>query len=426
MILAYRIFSNFLYPFLVIFLFFRIFLKKEDRKRFKEKIFIKNFNFKKKTKYRLIWFHAASIGEYKSILPIIKNINEKKENIEFLITTNTLSSGHLAEIDLKKFDNVVHRFMPLDVEFLIENFLNTWKPDRIFLVDSEIWPNLILKAKQKRIPIALINARITKKSFRRWISFPKTASKIFSIFDLSLCSNQETKVFLEKLKARNVIYEGNIKLIKETNKEKLNENDLKILSKSRFWLAASIHKEEDVFCLQTHKELKKYYDDIITIIAPRHLDRVEKIKLLSDNLNYKTQILAKDDYIRNDVEIIIINSFGVLQNYLRYAKSVFIGKSIIKRLKDDSGQNPIDAAYLGCKVYHGPYVSNFYEIYEILNKNKIATKINNYNELSKNLINDLQDVKKIKSYNASTIQTLGQNILFNTMKILENFLHDKN
>ena len=108
-----------------------------------------------------------------------------------------------------------------------------------------------------------------------------------------------------------VIYEGNIKLIKETNKEKLNENDLKILSKSRFWLAASIHKEEDVFCLQTHKELKKYYDDIITIIAPRHLDRVEKIKLLSDNLNYKTQILAKDDYIRNDVEIIIINSFGV-------------------------------------------------------------------------------------------------------------------
>lgn len=161
-------------------------------------------------------------------------------------------------------------------------------------------------------------------------------------------------------------------------------------------------------------------------VAPRHLDRVEKIKLLSDNLNYKTQILAKDDYIRNDVEIIIINSFGVLQNYLRYAKSVFIGKSIIKRLKDDSGQNPIDAAYLGCKVYHGPYVSNFYEIYEILNKNKIATKINNYNELSKNLINDLQDVKKIKSYNASTIQTLGQNILFNTMKILENFLHDKN
>ena len=166
-------------------------------------------------------------------------------------------------------------------------------------------------------------------------------------------------MFLEKLKARNVIYEGNIKLIKDTNKEKLNENDLKILSKSRFWLAASIHKEEDFFFIQTHKELKKYYDDIITIIAPRHLDRVEKIKLLSDNLNYKTQILAKDDYIRNDVEIIIINSFGVLQNYLRYAKSVFIGKSIIKRLKDDSGQNPIDAAYLGCKVYHGPYVIKF-------------------------------------------------------------------
>ena len=150
MILSYRILTYFLYPFLIIFLYLRVFLKKEDPLRFKEKLFVKYFEVKKSKNSKLIWFHAASIGEFKSIIPLINKLNEKEKKFEFLITTTTLSSGRIAEIELKNFDNIHHRYMPIDVSFLIENFLNLWKPQKIFLIDSEVWPNLILKAKEKK------------------------------------------------------------------------------------------------------------------------------------------------------------------------------------------------------------------------------------------------------------------------------------
>ena len=188
MIQAYRAFSIFLYPFLIIFFYYRKIIKKEDPKRFKEKIFSSHFKINKKEKSKLIWFHAASIGEFKSILPIINQLNVDKKDLQILITTTTFSSGNLAAKELKKFDNVQHRYFPLDVDFIINRFLYLWSPDKIFLVDSEIWPNLILNAKKHKSPIALINARLTSKSFNRWMIFPKVAKKIFGIFDLFICS----------------------------------------------------------------------------------------------------------------------------------------------------------------------------------------------------------------------------------------------
>ena len=426
MILAYRILSNFLYPFLFIFLYLRVFLKKEDPKRFKEKLFTSHFNVKRKDELKLIWFHAASIGEFKSIVPLIEQLNNNKKSYEFLITTSTLSSGNLAKLELKNLYNVHHRYFPFDVSFLIDKFLQLWRPEKIFLVDSEIWPNLILKSKARKIPLAIINARLTEKSFNRWSIFPKTAEKIFSVFDLCLCSNKETQNYLGKLRARNVRYEGNLKLIKKININKINEKNSDILSKIRFWFAASIHEEEDIFCLKIHNELKKSYKDIITIIAPRHLNTVEKIKILSEKKNFKVQILNRDDKISEDKEILIVNSFGFLQSYFKYAKSVFIGKSIVPRLKHDSGQSPIDAAKLNCKIYHGPYVSNFKELYEIFKINKISHKIDNYLELSKKLILDLKENQKKERFDVNYIRKMEINILINTMNVVNNFLQDEN
>ena len=426
MILAYRILSNFLYPFLFIFLYLRVFLKKEDPKRFKEKLFTSHFNVKRKDELKLIWFHAASIGEFKSIVPLIEQLNNNKKSYEFLITTSTLSSGNLAKLELKNLYNVHHRYFPFDVSFLIDKFLQLWRPEKIFLVDSEIWPNLILKSKARKIPLAIINARLTEKSFNRWSIFPKTAEKIFSVFDLCLCSNKETQNYLGKLRARNVRYEGNLKLIKKININKINEKNSDILSKIRFWFAASIHEEEDIFCLKIHNELKKSYKDIITIIAPRHLNTVEKIKILSEKKNFKVQILNRDDKISEDKEILIVNSFGFLQSYFKYAKSVFIGKSIVPRLKHDSGQSPIDAAKLNCKIYHGPYVSNFKELYEIFKINKISHKIDNYLELSKKLILDLKENQKKERFDVNYIRKMEIDILINTMNVVNNFLQDEN
>ena len=139
MITFYKIITTLLYPLILILIFCRKILLKEDPIRYKEKIFIKSFDVKKK-KFKLIWFHAASIGEFKSILPLIRSLNEKNKNLEFLITTTTVSSGSSSE--LNKFKNTTHRFFPVDVNFIMEKFLFL-RSLILFLVDSEIWPNLI-------------------------------------------------------------------------------------------------------------------------------------------------------------------------------------------------------------------------------------------------------------------------------------------
>ena len=132
--------------------------------------------------------------------------------------------------------------------------------------------------------------------------------------------------------------------------------------------------------------------------------------------------MNKNDIISKNKEVVIVNAFGILPDYFNYAKSVFIGKSVIKKLKNDSGQNPIDAAKLGCKIYHGPYVYNFEEIYEILNKNNIATKIETYDELSAYLIKDLENPLKINSKSSEIIKNLGKQTLEDTMRHINNFI----
>ena len=422
MILFYRVLTHLIYPFLFVIVFFRVFLKKEDPKRYKEKILISHFNVKRNYEQKLIWFHAASIGELKSILPIIKKLNSDNSLREFLITTSTLSSSKIAELEFKKMKNISHRFLPYDVDFLINSFLKMWRPNYIFLVDSEIWPNLILKAKKFSIPVAIINARITSKSYKKWIKFPKTAFKIFSSIKLCLTSNKETKKFLESFEVKNVFYYGNIKFINDINENEItNLNEDKLIN-SPFWFAASTHNGEEELCLKTHNFLREKYNNILTIIAPRHIERSKEIKSLCEKYKLNSQILNNDELIKPNVEIVILNSFGVLQNYFKYAKSVFIGKSTIQSLEEVGGQNPLEAVKLNCKIYHGRYVYNFKDIYEILEKNNISFKIKDHEELGRYLEKDLDPAKKKDDKISEIISVLSNKTLVNTLREIDNFL----
>ena len=423
MITIYRILTLLLYPFFILVIYFRKLTNKEDTIRYKEKIFSSNFKVNRKENSSLIWFHAASIGELKSIIPIIKELNNK--NIEFLITTVTLSSSKIASEELKIFNNVHHRFFPLDVHFLIKKFLDSWSPNAIFLVDSEIWPNLIFEANLKNIPMALINARITNKTFKKWLLFPKTAEKIFGFFKMCLTSNLETKDFLEQLNVKNVFFNGNIKLISNINTKRNDNLNKNYLMQNKFWLAASTHVGEEIFCIKTHLKIKEKIKDIITIIAPRHIDKVKKIKSLCEKFNLKTEVLNKDQSISKGKEIIIINTFGILQDYFNMAKSVFIGKSLLKKFKNDGGQNPIDAAKLGCKIYHGPYVYNFDEIYKFLKANNVSKEIQNFNELGENIIKDFEDSAQKGNHIYDLINKLGDETFKNTMKDINKFLSNE-
>ena len=421
MLFFYKILTTILYPFLILYILFRVFRNKEHPKRFKEKIFPSHFNVDKMNKSKLCWFHVASIGELNSILPIIEELNSNND-FEFLITTTTLSSSKLADNEFIKLENIKHRFFPLDVNFLVSRFLSSWKPDLVFLVDSEIWPNLILQIKRKKIPLALINARITSKTFKRWNFFSNAATEIFSSFSMCLTSNLESKQYLERFNVKNIYHHGNIKLLSKIDLDKISNTNDDFLSNNKFWFAASTHRGEENLCLNTHLKLKREIKEITTIIAPRHIERTNEIKKLCENLNLNYQILNENEVIQRNKEIIIINSFGKLNNFFRFAKSVFIGKSTLIKLENESGQNPIDAVKLGCKVYHGPYVYNFKEVYQILKKKNVAKQIVNATELSENLARDLKDNNDKKSNISDFINDLSKKTFSCTMKDINNFL----
>ena len=422
--LLYRTIAFIIYPLLIILIFFRKIFNKEDKDRYKEKIFSSSFRVKRTNGLKLVLFHAASIGEFKSIIPIIKELEKKNENLEFLVTTQTTSSANLANIELKRFKKATHRYLPLDVNFLMKKFLSNWKPDAIFLVDSEIWPNLIFLANRRGIPLGIINARITRKTYDRWKLFPKMARSIFGLFDLCIVSNTETKKYLENFNAKNVFYFGNLKFCENLEKTQFFNKNSKFLESNKFWLAASTHEGEDDFCLNTHIELRKKIKNVKTIIVPRHISRVKRIKKMGENLNLACQILNPDEEMLDNKEIIIINSFGKLQSFYKYSKSVFIGKSIIKKFEDVGGQNPIEAAKLGCKIYHGPYVYNFKDVYLILAQKNVSKQVNNYRELVENLIFDLNNSKENNLEFISLTNQLEQKILNDSMEKIDFFINE--
>ena len=426
MIIIYRVLTNILYPLFVIIIFIRKFINKEHHFRYREKIFPSLLNYQKDRNKKLLWFHASSIGEFKSIIPIITELNKEKKKFDFLITTTTLSSGNLAELEFKKFNNVFHRFFPIDVSFVVKKFISIWKPDFIFLVDSEIWPNLIFHSKNKRIPLAILNARITKKTFKRWMLISSTAKKIFNSFDLCLVANDETKNYLEELNVKKIKNQGNLKLINNSNFEKFKNVNEKFLKTGLYWLASSTHAGEEAFCIKVHLKIKKSMGNVITIIAPRHISRVNDIQKLCQNLNLKSQILAENEIISKNSEIIIINSYGFLKDFYKFSKSVFMGKSILKRIEGKSGQSPIEPAQLGCKVYHGPYIYNFSDIYEILKNHGISQLIKNSEDLARNIVIDFNNTDLNERKFSIIMDKLSQKTLDDTMQTIKKFISYEN
>ena len=426
MLFFYKILTIILYPFVVLLIYLRSFFNKEDQLRYKEKIFSSSFKVLKNNHKKLIWFHVASIGELLSILPLIEKINSLNKNMEFLITSVTLSSSNLLQKKLTQYSNITHRFMPVDTESLSEKFLSAWKPDLICFVESEIWPNFLFKIKEKKIPLALINGRITKKTFMRWNMFKKFAQKVFNNFDLCIACSEESKNNLKELHVKNLSYVGNLKYSVKNKKESLEEANIKILDTFKVWCAVSTHDTEESIMLKTHLEIKKKINNLLTIIIPRHIKRVSKIKKLTDKFNLTSQILNDGDLIDEKKEILIINSFGVLFKFFSYCKNVFIGKSLIKKLKMTGGQNPIEPAKFGCKIFYGPYVYNFQEIYDYLNTKNISEQIISEKDLAEKIIQNFENPKKIEDKNITLLNDYGDRILNHTILELNKLVDIKN
>ena len=417
----YKFLTYLFYPFAPIYLYLRKLKKKEDPKRYIEKL--SNINLKRDNGF-LIWIHVASVGEAMSILPIIEEFIKEKKIDQVLLTSITVSSGSILEKRYSQNPKVIHQFLPLDIPIFTRKFLEHWKPNLSIFIDSEIWPNLILQTSEKKIPLLLINARITEKSFNRWRLAKNFAKKIFEKFDLCIASNKESENFLKTLGARKIKNYGNLKF-SETKKNtdyKLNSSFLEKIKNRKIWCAASTHPTEEILCAKAHLDIKKIYNNVLTIIVPRHIDRSEKIGAELSSLNLKVAFYSKLNQMNENTDILIVDSYGESLKFYNISKYVFVGKSLVKTLTLNSGQNPIEPARFGCKIFHGPNVSNFTEIYDYLKTLNVTKKVNTSDELSLSIVEEFKEDKDKNDEMIKKIQNYGQNIFNNVIIELKKYI----
>jgi len=347
--IAYYLLTTIIYYLLRPYLCLRILKKKECPTRYQEKL---GKSLRTRKDGKLIWFHCSSIGELKSIFPIIDNYLKKNQ---ILVTTSTLSSNEIFEKKYKNTENITHQYAPIDCPQIIKKFFKRWKPDVIFFTESEIWPNQIFYAKNKGIPIILLNARISNQSFIKWKLIKYSMSQILNCFDLILSQSNESADHFKYFGNNNVMMLGNLKFVISEDFDSHNEN--LNLENRLIFIALSTHSSEEEICIKTHASLKSQFSNLLTIIIPRHINRIPEIekKIINTKLNFLTSETI--DNFKDNIDILVINSYGNTKKILKLSKYVFIGGSLVNH----GGQNPIEVAFNNSIIFHGPYTHNFWK-----------------------------------------------------------------
>lgn len=338
----------------------------------------------------LIWVHGSSVGEAQAALILINRLLRQNPAAHILVTTGTASSARTMEKSLPA--RAFHQFYPWDRPAWVKAFLDHWRPDFAVWMESEIWPNMLLEVRDRKIPAFLVNARLSDKSFRRWKLFKSASSKILSAFAVTLAQTEEDARRFSALGARGVRHAGNIKY--SAAPLSCDESDLKKMSARltgrQTWLFASTHKGEEGMACRIHKALKDSFPDLLTIIAPRHPERREEIKKTCEKSGLRISFRGKNkEPPAPDADIYIADTMGEMGLLYRLAPVACIGRSF----SDDGGggHNPIEAAQLRCAVLHGPNVQFQKSIYDEMDRADAASMVRNENDLTESLRRLLTD-----------------------------------
>jgi 3-deoxy-D-manno-octulosonic-acid transferase len=310
----------------------------------------------------LIWLHAASVGESLTLLPLIGRLKIDHPGKNFLLTTGTVTSAALMAERLPA--GVIHQYIPIDRMVCVQRFLGHWKPDLVLWSESDFWPNFITETASHSIPIILINGRISPKSFTRWQCFPGFIRNILKCFSLCLGQTKADTARLKKLGAPMADCVGNLKFAVEPLP--VNETDLTTLANNigtrPTWFSASTHPGEENLLWGVHQRLQKKHPNLLTMIAPRHPERGNRIASHLKKLGARTAQRSKNEPITLYTNVYLVDTMGEMGIFFRLCKLVFMGKSFVNK----GGQNPLEAAKLKCTILHGPHMWNFQEMKEQL------------------------------------------------------------
>lgn len=307
---------------------------------------------------RLVWLHAASIGEAQSILRLLERLLRDRPDMSALVTTGTVTSAALLADRLPA--RALHQFIPVDRAPWIRRFLDHWRPDAAIWVESELWPNLLLETHARGIPLALVNARISERSHAAWRRVPGTARRLLDLFDLILAQDETIASRLRDLGARRVSVTGNLKAAAAALPA---EAEALIALQDAFadrplWLAASTHPGEEALIGSAHRHAAPGQPGLLTILVPRHPHRAAGIAAEMKSIGLRVACRSKGDPVVGETDIYLADTTGELGLFYRLAPLAFIGGSLVPH----GGQNMLEAAQLGCAILHGPHVDNFRSI----------------------------------------------------------------
>ncbi|KAM3352685.1 hypothetical protein ACQJBY_024101 [Aegilops geniculata] len=326
----------------------------------------------------LVWFHAVSLGEGMAALPVVRHCARLHPGLPILLTTTTLSAFEVIKDMLP--DVVVYQFAPLDCPDAIESFIGYWKPSLILLMESELWPNLIMSAAEKGIAVALLNARMSLKSFNRWsaLGLPLVSlmlSKLSLVIPLSTI--QAVRFQLLHTPPYKIHFAGDLKYAVgdvEVREKELNTiKDLQRQFNDRpIWMAASIHRGEEEVILRVHDELIKAYPSLLLILVPRHPQDVKNVSLTLKNRKVNFVLRSTMQLMSINTRVYVVDTLGELRMLYRVTPIAVVGGSFLPSL---SGHNFSEAAAAGCAVLTGPHVGHFYHmLVEMWQINPLAVK----------------------------------------------------
>ncbi|MBO4406033.1 MAG: 3-deoxy-D-manno-octulosonic acid transferase [Alphaproteobacteria bacterium] len=369
----YKILSYLLSPFLQIYFYSRCLYGKDNWKDVQNHFGRPN---KARPSGELIWIHAVSIGESTAALTYIKHLKKQNPRINILLTTTTVTSAKILESKLKDINGCIHQFSVADNPRWIRKFLDYWNPEKAFFLESEIWPNTVDQLYKRNIPLFLLNARLSPRSFKRWTYLKKFFSSVLEKFTRILAQSELDEKRFKFFSDQNVFKADNLKYANSAlpcNDELLSK--LKEICKNKKILAAaSTHGGEEAEILKAHRELKKEFD-LVTVIIPRHLNRIAEIKKLFDKYHLTYQLRSQLSSVAAD--IILIDTFGEVGTCFRLTDVAFVGGSLVPI----GGHNIYEPVALGKPVLFGPHMENALEVRNLVLENKVGFEVKSHKDI---------------------------------------------
>ena len=308
----------------------------------------------------LVWVHGASVGEMLAIIPLVERIRARGFNV--LVTSGTTTSADLALRRLPP--GVIHQFVPLDIPRFVARFLDHWRPGLALMAEAELWPNMIMESAARSIPLILVNARLSERSYSRWRKAPAAIAALLDRFDLCLAQSDHDADRYNELGAPRVSMTGNLKLdVPAPPADAGRLADIRDAVDGRpIVVAASTHPGEEATVIDAHDRLRDDFPGLLTILVPRHPERGPGIVNIAEIAGLSAVMRSRGYLPGRRTDIYIADTIGELGLIYRLAPIVFMGGSLVRH----GGQNPIEAAKLGTAILHGPHVWNFADIYSAL------------------------------------------------------------